>query len=337
MKKAVIFGIIVALLLLVGGFLVFKAVVQNKSPLLSPLVIKAINAFPDPTKPKVPASDLANKDIVNILLIGIDRRSKDETSFRSDTMILLSINTKNKRAVLTSVPRDLWVGGGRINALYASQGYEGIKNEFYKLTGQMADRYILTDFADFTWIVDAMDGVPVNVVNTFTDTEFPVDATLGYQTVTFTQGTEKLTGDRAIIYARSRHGNNGEGSDFMRQRRQHQILVGMLSAVLQPKSIFNPMVVENALKTVTTGRMETNISLADANFLWSFYKDKDLYKIESLYLESPDVFNPPMSDYGGAWVLIPTDPTNATFSTKVKNALLGIVDSSQSTASQSSN
>jgi len=166
-----------------------------------------------------------------------------------------------------------------------------------------------------------MDGVEVQVENTFTDSSYPVDATKGYQTVTFTQGTEKLTGERALIFSRSRKGNNGEGSDWARMKRQHLILKGMPSAVLSPKSLFNPMVVEKAFKTITEGKMDTNLTVEDAKYLWSFYKDRDQYEIESVYLDYDFLRSPPMEDYGGAWVLVAKDPSYKTIHNYINSKL----------------
>ncbi len=337
MKNFVVFALVLIFTTTAGLFFYFKLSQKDTKEMLYPLVIKIIESIPDETKPKEqpkPASELANQDVINILLLGIDRRSRSE-GYRTDIMILLSINKKDKTVVLTSVPRDLWVQGARINALYLQQGWEGVQSAFNQITGQKPDRFILTDFADFTWLVNAMDGVPVTVENTFTDTEYPVDVTKTYQTVTFTAGPEKLTGTRALIFARSRHGNNGEGSDWMRMKRQHLILKGMLSAVLQPKSIFNPMVVENAFKTVTEGKVDTNLTLDDTKFLWDFYKDKDAYTYSSLFMNSDFVYNPPMSDYGGAWVLVPRDPSNLAFHQAVENLINKVeVATKESTPSQ---
>jgi len=269
----------------------------------------------------------------NILLLGIDRRSRAETSFRSDIMILMAVNPAAKKIVLISVPRDLWAGGGRINAVYAQNGWKGIQSAFERITGLKPDNFILTDFSDFSWVVDAMNGVSVNVDKTFTDSEFPVDATKGYQTVIFTQGTEKLTGARALIFSRSRHGNNGEGSDWMRQKRQHLILKGMKDAIIQPGSIFNPMVIEKAFDTVTNERMDTNLTLKDAKYLWDLYKNRDQYTIESIYMNDDYLYNPPMSDYGGAWVLIPRNNDYSAFHRAVSDAINGVKSALESTES----
>jgi len=263
---------------------------------------------------------------INIMLLGIDRRSKAELGYRTDIMILISVNPDTNNVVLVSLPRDLWYQGSKINGLYNSSGWEAMQNATEEVVGMRPERFILTDFADFSWIVDAMGGVPVDVERTFTDSNYPVDATKGYQTVTFTQGAEILTGERALIYSRSRKGNNGEGSDWMRMRRQHKILGGMLEAVFQPKSLFNPMVVEKALKTVTQGRMDTNIMLADAKYLWDFYKDKDDYTIHSLFLDYEYLYSPPAEQYGGAWTIVPIGGTYEIFQSKVQDRLLGIVE-----------
>lgn len=190
------------------------------------------------------------------------------------------------------------------------------------ITGLEIDSFILTDFEDFSWIVDSMGGVQIGVENSFVDSLYPVDVTKTYQTVAFEQGVEIMDGQRALIFARSRKGSNGEGSDWARMRRQHLILKGMVESILQPKSIFNPMNVEYAFNLVTTGRMDTNLTLSDANYLWDLYKDKDKYKYVSLILDSDYVYNPPMDQYGGAWVLAPLDPSYAAFHEAVKNAFV---------------
>lgn len=267
------------------------------------------------------SSPLAQKDIVNILLLGIDRRSRVESSYRTDIMILMSINKINKKIVMTSVPRDLWVNGGRINGKYIEGGWQSISSSFEQVAGMTPDRFILTDFKDFSWLIDALGGVEVYVDTTFSDSEYPIDETYGIQTISFTQGPELLTGERALIYSRSRKGNNGEGSDWMRMRRQHKILKAMPDAVLSPRSLFNPMVVENAFNTLTTGKMDTNVTLSDAEYFWSFYKDRSLYKIESFFLDSNYVYSPPMEEYGGAWVLIPQNDTFIPIHTEIQRRI----------------
>ena len=261
-------------------------------------------------------SKMQKEDRINMVLLGIDRRSKDE-GYRTDIMVVVSIDKTKNKALLVSLPRDLWWNGGRLNATYTSEGWTGLQTALEKITGIRPEKYILTDFVDFKWIVDSMGGVPVNVEITFTDSQYPVDKTFEYQTVTFTQGEEKLTGERALIFSRSRKGDNDNG-DWGRMKRQHLILKGMLQAVKQPESVFKNIEVSKALDMVTKGRMDTNLTLSDATYLWDLHKDWEKYQIVSKYMDYDYLFTPPMAEYGGAWVLAPIGGSYDTFKNDLK-------------------
>ena len=261
-------------------------------------------------------SKLQTEERINMVLLGIDRRSKDE-GYRTDIMVVVSIDKAKNKALLVSLPRDLWWNGGRLNATYSSEGWSGLQTALETITGIKPDKYILTDFVDFEWIVDSMGGVPVTVETTFTDSQYPVDETFEYQTVTFTQGEEKLSGKRALIFSRSRKGDNDNG-DWGRMKRQHLILKGMLQAVKQPESIFKNMEIAKALDMVTKGRMDTNIALSDATYLWDLHKDWEKYQITSKYMDYDYLFTPPMAEYGGAWVLAPIGGSYDVFKSDLK-------------------
>ncbi len=267
-------------------------------------------------------SPFAKSDIVSVALLGVDRRSKAE-GFRTDIMIVVALNKKTNQVVMASVPRDLWWDGGRINATYIQSGWPALQEGLSAITGVKPEKFILTDFQDFKWVVDAMGGVPVNIETTFTDSQYPVDETFEYQTVSFNQGPETLTGERALIFSRSRKGDNDNG-DWGRMKRQHLILKGMLTAVTQPSSMFKNMKPEEMLKVATNSRMDTNLDPTDVVYLWDLYKDKDKYKATSLYLDYDYLFTPPMSEYGGAWVLAPINDTFEPFQQRFKDALAGV-------------
>ena len=264
-------------------------------------------------------SDLVKAKNVNILLLGIDRRHRSE-GYRTDIMITATLDPNKNTVVLASVPRDLWWSESRINALFPAQGWEDTQIAFEQITGVKPDHFIMTDFAEFRWVVDAMGGVPVEIETTFTDTSFPVDETFEYQTVSFTKGYEKLTGERALIFARSRKGDFDNG-DWGRMKRQHLILKGFLQAVTQQESIFNPMVVEKAFELVTKGRMDTNLTLNDAKALWDLHKDYKKYSFNSMYMDYDYLYTPPAEEYGGAWVLAPKEGALDTFKAALKATL----------------
>ena len=265
------------------------------------------NIFPQPQKEK---SKLAEKDIINILLLGIDRRSKSATAYNTDTMILLSANPRDNVILLTSIPRDVWINGNKINALYSTQGEESLTNAFEKITGLDVDGYIRCDFEDFRWIVNSFGGVPVDVERSFTDVHFPNNTDSGLKPVSFEAGREVMDGWRALDFARSRKGTNGEGSDLMRAKRQHRILMGMVDGISQPKSDFWPMDIAKFYEAVTQ-RMHTTLSLTDVKYLWDYYKDRDDYEIVSFVVDDEYIYHPgmyPNSEYH-AWVFVPRDST----------------------------
>ena len=213
--------------------------------------------------------------------------------------------------------------------MYILYGWETLKSAFEEITGQTIDGHIMTDFDGFRWIVDSFGGAPVEIKNSFTDTTFPDLQDYGVVTVSFSPGEEKMSGQRALTYSRSRHGDNGEGSDLMRAKRQHLVLQGMLDGINQPGSIFWPMDIPKFYEIVTQ-HMETTLTLDDVYYLWDFYKDRDKYKIESFVVGSDYLYYPgmyPDSPYH-AWVFIPIGNDFTKLQTDINSKLEGTFISS---------
>ena len=258
-------------------------------------------------------SELQKEKLINILLVGKDigkeRINNGQRGYNTDIIILLSINPKDKRAILTSFPRDIWQNNAKINAILITQGMDSLLNAISKISGQEITKYITIDFDGIRWLVDAFGGVPVEVKTSFTDNTFPNNYDTGVMTVNFTAGNEIMDGERALTFARSRKGNNGEGSDLMRAKRQHQILKGMTKAVENKNSQFFPFDIREFYKEVVL-HTETNVTLEDAVYLFSFYKDLQSYDIQSLVLDDRYIYHPGISSkYGGGWVFVAKDST----------------------------
>ena len=322
-------GIFIAALVLaiwgILGYFVYDFAKKENIDIISPLAKSISQNFDEITG--IRKEDTAFKnDVINVLLVGTDtsegRRARGQGGFNTDTMILVSANPLTNRVLLTSVPRDLWVNGNKINALYTVYSEETLIDAFEQITGQQVDGVITADFDHFRWIIDSFGGVPINVQNTFTDYEFPNSTDSGAMPVTFVAGEEVMSGDRALAFARSRKGNNGEGSDLMRAKRQHLILQGMVKAISQPKSIFWPMDVEKFFNIVTApSKIYTTLSLTDVKYLWDFYKDRESYTVESLVVGDPYIYHP--TEGYNAWVFIPTQPGFANLHADIKAKLNG--------------
>ncbi|MDQ3238891.1 MAG: LCP family protein [bacterium] len=145
------------------------------------------------------------------------------------------------------------------------------------------------------------------------NTSVPKDANpfaCRYEILTFKKGPVSLNGKTALKFVRSRHGNNGEGSDFARSRRQEKIIAALKESILSAETLINPTKVGPLLNTFGSS-IETDIAPTDyGEFFKIVQKAKDA-KIES-HSVSADGDNPllvvpgDLGLYRGAYVLIPS-------------------------------
>ncbi len=323
--KTILIIFFILLAVLGGGFYFFIYRSKEFQTIVSPFQSVSEQQKSGAKQPEIKKGLFGKR--INILLIGTDtssgRRGRGQSGFNTDSMILVSIDTETNKVLLTTVPRDLWINGNKINALYIVYGEDTLVDAYEKITGLKIDKIIRVDFDQFMWVVDSFGGVPINIPNTFTDTTFPRMDDSGVRTVSFTQGSEVMTSERALTYARSRHGDNGEGSDLMRAKRQHLILQGLLDAVKQPNSQFWPMSMELFYKAATGQGIHTTLTLDDCYYLWDMYKDREKYEVESFVIGSKYIYHPgmyPDSEYH-AWVFIPREPGFANLHTDIEAKL----------------
>ncbi len=141
------------------------------------------------------------KTTFNMLLMGYGGPGHDG-AYLTDTMMFASINTEEKRVVLVSIPRDIWVRiptksgdefSRKINSVYQTglfienypdvrdiyAGEQGagnlVKQVVGTITGQPVDNYVAIDFSGFKQVVDTLGGVDINVERAFSDPLYPVD------------------------------------------------------------------------------------------------------------------------------------------------------------------
>jgi len=118
-----------------------------------------------------------------------------EGTYLTDTMMVVHVDIKTKKATLISIPRDLWVklptkSGAefhqKINSVYqlslfpktypdANTNNKLIANVISNITGLGVDGYISVNFEGFTKVIDILGGIDVNVERSFTDQEYPIE------------------------------------------------------------------------------------------------------------------------------------------------------------------
>ena len=154
-------------------------------------------------------------DEVNILVLGIDSRGEDHS--RSDSMMVIHYNKKQKQPKLISIMRDSYVDipgydKQKVNAAYAYGGPELVRKTLKESFDLDINYYAVIDFKGFAKIVDAVapDGIEVDV---------PKKMSYGIG-MTLQPGKQVLHGERLLGYVRFRHDRE---SDFGRVRRQQEI------------------------------------------------------------------------------------------------------------------
>lgn len=127
-----------------------------------------------------------------------------------------------------------------------------------------------------------------------------------FEQIHFKAGSTRMDGKLALKYVRSRMGNNGEGNDFARSKRQQKVIEAFREKVLSLETAVNPKRVTGLLSTLGMS-FETDIPIDDMVELYSLSKKIEIssnFVINTTTAEAL-LINPPPSDYGGAWVLVP--------------------------------
>ena len=225
--------------------LVISTALRGNGNLASTATLAAINGTPQPTPTtdfKIAAWDGQKR--YTILIMGLDKRPGEEgTGFRTDSMILVSIDPVTKHVGMLSIPRDIFVPMPgetemqQINRVYVLGELDRPGNGSRKLMdtlqynlGMKIDSYLAFTFESVIKAVDAVGGVEIDVPVTIDDPEYP-DMDYGYQPLHIDAGRKHMNGELALKYARTRH----QSSDFDRTRRQQQVILAIRQQAVKPE------------------------------------------------------------------------------------------------------
>jgi polyisoprenyl-teichoic acid--peptidoglycan teichoic acid transferase len=190
---------------------------------------------------------------VNIMLLGSDER-QNEGGFRTDTMLLVTINTVDETVNITSFPRDLYVyipgwTVQRMNTAHARSGFPQLALTMEYNFGVRPDYFVMVNFWSFSDVIDQLGGIDVQVAVGLTDHRDD------HGRYSVPAGTVHMDGETALWYVRSRY----TSSDFERTQRQQEVVKAILAKMLSLDAITRaPQLFEIYRNNVTT-----NLTLED--------------------------------------------------------------------------
>lgn len=233
----------------------------------------------------------------NILVFGTsedDPGHKDSGADLTDSIMIISVDQKEKNAVMISVPRDLWVKYGEA----CLSGYEGKINVAYecgadgaseadgakKLMDIVGDSfgvdiqyYAHVNYTVVRDTVNAVGGVTVEIDSDdprgVLDRNFDWACNFRCYYVKWPNGPATLDGDQALALARARNAAGGYGlggGNFDREQYQQKIIIALKDKAASAGTLANPIAVsgildalgENVRTNFSAGEVKTLIGLA---------------------------------------------------------------------------
>lgn len=217
---------------------------------------------------------LTNKNIVNILLIGQDKRPGEKNA-RSDSMIIATVNKNSNSIKLTSLMRDMYVpipgyANNKINSAYALGGMdlltETVEENF--LIG--IDGCIEVDFSGFEKIIDQIGGVNIEL------NKYEANYLSSKGDLPLKEGINNLTGETALEYARIRYIGN---DDYERTERQRNMLVEVYNKLKDSDIKTLLELADDILPMVTTNLAKLQILNLVTNIIFMDVSDIETYRI----------------------------------------------------------
>ncbi len=265
---------------------------------------------------------LSNKNVLNILLCGVDSKNGKATGGRSDAIILVSVNKRAKKVTLVSFFRDSYtyidLRGDpknprtmmdKVNSAYSLGGPATLIDTLEANYKIIIDGYVSVDFKSFPKLINALGGVTLNV--TKSEASY-VNRTAPSMKRSFPAGDNvKLNGAQALVYSRIRHLGGG---DIDRTARQRKVILGILQSA---RAASNGQVLNAANQVLDGGYLMTNFSnLQITNLIYEAFAgnwmDYEVVQYHTPTVESADATGiPTQSIKGNTWFWVVDYPRAA--------------------------
>lgn len=249
---------------------------------------------------------------LTVLVMGLDRRPGEQgLAYRTDTMMLISLDRDSNSIGVLSIPRDLYVevpGYGQPQRINSAMVLGELQQPNYGPTlamqtvqynfGIRVHNFVAMDFQAVTDLVDVLGGIDIEVPYDIADYQYP-DMNFGYDPLILRAGLQHLDGQTALKFARTRHGDN----DFERARRQQLVIYALRDRVLDGNMLPTLVVQSPSLFAALADNVYTGLSLDQIIQIAFTLKDVPGDQIRNAVVDNR--FTSPYTTPDGAQVLVP--------------------------------
>lgn len=233
----------------------------------------------------------------------------------TDSIIVYSYSHKDNRGVMIPLPRDIWVPSmaAKLNTAYHYGSLPLAKTAITEVIGLPIHYVVILDFAGFERMIDAVGGIDVVVAHTFDDYKYPIPGletaepeSSRYEHLHFDAGLTHMDGNLALKFARSRHSEGDEGTDFARSARQELVVNAFKDKLLSTRTLLNLSTL-SALRQSLSSSLITDLSDQEFGSLIRLFINATSQSTIVRTLDLTNQFINPQNTslYQNQWVLVP--------------------------------
>ncbi|WP_078543829.1 LCP family protein [Litchfieldia alkalitelluris] len=284
-RKRVMLWIMVPFLLIGLGIATYATYLFNKAASAAETSQETLERGEKSEKREIAVNP--KHDNISILFMGVDDSAKRElgTATRTDALILATLNEQEKSVKMVSIPRDSLVyipsmgKEDKINHAYYN-GAESTIETVEELFDIPVDYFVKLNFEAFIDVVEALDGVYVDVPVSFSE----MDSQDRKNAIQLEEGFQLLNGEEALALSRTRKIDN----DIERGKRQQLVLQAIIQRAASVASVSKYGGVIDALGDNIT----TNFKFGELIALHDYATEGSKLQIESFHLQGADLWTP---------------------------------------------
>ncbi|WP_249869251.1 LCP family protein [Oceanobacillus saliphilus] len=269
-KKKIIISVLIALFLIIGVGIGYAAYLYNKTDSIVSDAHEDVGRDNETSQLRMGNVDPV-EDNVSVLFIGVDDSEHREVeNSRSDALLLATFNQEQSTVKLLSIPRDTYVYvpevnyATKINHAHSFGGPRATIETIEEFLDVPVDYYVRMNFNAFVDVVDALDGIWLNVPYEILES----DSDDKRDSIHLYPGYQQLDGEQALALARTRKYDN----DVERGKRQQEILTEIANKATSASSLFK---LEDVIVAVGTN-LRTNLTFGEIRSFLSYGLDEGI-------------------------------------------------------------